>query len=172
MKENPWEQWLRNWLNRHPLREPPEELQKDYVRQVMEKVRPDFAPAREPAWRLWVQPPRLAFAGALAAAALVVAVHRGPVQIVPLERDAQVLLETGELVPLNGNHLEEALQEQDRIVLAEAVEKEKWWSDFVKDSELLEELDETNSHEQGKVANDEDLLQEIRASDEQEMAVS
>ena len=173
MTENSWDQWLRNWLNRNPLREPPEELQRDYIRQVMEKIRPDPAPVREPAWRLWMQPPRLALAGALAAAAVVVAVHRGPVQIAgALERDAQILLEAGELAPLNGNHLEEALEEQDRIVLAEAVEQEKWWSDFVQDSELLEELDETASHEQGKVANDEDLLQEIRAADELEIAVS
>ena len=172
MTESPWVQWLRNWLGRHPLKNPPEELQRDYVRQVMEKIQPEPAPAREPVWRLWT-PPRLAFAGALAAAALVVAVHRAPVRSAdPIEREAQVLMDAGELASLIDNHLEEALEEQDRIVLAEAVEQEKWWSDFVKDSQLLEELDETSSQEQGKVANDSDLLKEIQASDEQEMAVS
>lgn len=164
MTENPWDQWLRNWLNRNPLREPPEELRRDYVRQVMEKIRPDPAPVREPAWRLWLQPPRLAFAGALAAAALMVVVYRGPIPAADrVEQDGQVLLETGELALLIETSLEEAVLEQDRIVLAEAVDREKWWSDFVQDSELLEDL--------GEVADDQ-LLQEIRASDEQEMAVS
>ena len=162
MTENPWDQWLRNWLNRNPLREPPEELRRDYVRQVMEKIRPDPAPVREPAWRRWMQP-RLALAGALAAAAVAVAVYRGPGIADPLERNAQILFEAGELALLNGTHLEEALEEQDRIVLAEAVEQEKWWSDFVQDSELLEDLEEVA---------DEELLEEIRAADEQEMALS
>lgn len=127
MTENPWDQWLRNWLNRNPLREPPEELQRDYVRQVMERIRPDPAPAREPMWRLWMQP-RLALAGALAAAAVAVAVYRGPGIADTLERDSQILLEAGELALLNGTPLEEVA--------------------------------------------DEELLQEIRAADEQEMALS
>ena len=176
MTENPWDPWLRNWLSQHPLREPPEELQKDYVRQVMEKIQPEPALVREPAWRLWLQPPRLAFAGALAAAALVIIVHRGPVPVVqivePIEQEAQILLEAGELGLVNGARLEEALEEQDRIVLAEAVEQEKWWSGFVQDSELLEELEEAPSISQGKVADDEHLLQEIRVADEQELALS
>lgn len=177
MTENPWDQWLRNWLNRNPLREPPEELQRDYVRQVMERIRPDPAPAREPMWRRWMQPrlapldnPRLrptglALAGALAAAAVAVAVYRGPGIADPLERDSQILLEAGELALLNGDGtaLEEALEEQDRIVLAEAVEQEKWGPDFVQDSELPEDLEEVA---------DEELLQEIRTADEREMSLS
>lgn len=170
MNDPQWQQWLRSWLGRHPLPDPPAEAGNDYVRQVMERIRP--APAAEPLWRRWALPrPAFALAGTFAAALIVLAVYRNPVLTQSrLERESQLLLEAGELPPINGAPLEQTLREQDRIQLAEAVEEQKWWSDFVQDSELLEQLEETTTDD-SKVT-DEELLKEIRISDEQEVAVS
>ena len=172
MNENEWRQWLENWLDRHPLPKPPEWSGNDYVRQVMERIRP--APAPEPLWQRWLQPrPAFALAGTFAAALIMLAVYRNPAWTqTRLEQESQLLLDAGELPPLNGAALEQNLREQDRIQLAEAVEEQKWWSDFVQDSELLEELQETGTEESKHRVTDEELLKEIRLSDEREVAVS
>ena len=63
--------WLRNWLLRHPLKEPTDAERSDYTADVMAKVRAlDLQPVRAPvlvparSWGWW---PRLAMAMATAA---------------------------------------------------------------------------------------------------------
>ncbi len=116
MKTTSWDEWLRGWLRRHPAGEPPQELQREYRRQVMDRIRAENAP-RTVLPPIWVLRPRpaFAFAGALAAALTVLLVIRTPARVAhQVEQESQVLFEAGE------GDLEQELQDQDRIVLAEA----------------------------------------------------
>ena len=113
MKPDLWERWLLGWLERHPLKDPPLELRREYIRQVMERV-------RTPAPILVFRPrPAFALAGALATALAVVLAVRAPGQAARrIEQEAQVLFEAGGVSFLSDADLEQELQ--DLIPLAEA----------------------------------------------------
>ena len=76
-----WQQWLREWLTRHPMKEPPATVQQRYTEDVMRRIRALEEPA--PVFR-WVPRPRLIFALATAtvcALALLVVVPRHPTEV-------------------------------------------------------------------------------------------
>ena len=76
MERARWDEWLRGWLKRHPLPEPPEELRRDYTRQVMERLRPQPVP-------VFFRPrPVFGLAGALAAALAIAVIIRAPARTV------------------------------------------------------------------------------------------
>ncbi len=99
MNPQEWDNWLRSFLKRHPLKDPPAELQRGYHRQVMDRI---LAPP------IWVFRPRPVFgwAGALAAVAAVLVLMPTPARVArQINRDSQVLLETGELALLDSAEL-------------------------------------------------------------------
>ncbi len=161
-----WNIWLLHWLKAHPLKEPPIELQQQYRQEVMARIQEESAPSRVLAWILR---PRFTFAfgGALAAAlAVLMLVSHSPVrQTGQIEQEAQVLFETTGIASLNDADLEEEVQAQDRIVLAEAVEDEtlKLWDE-------LEEFGAGPS--EGEPNSDEELIKELQHLDDEEMALS
>lgn len=76
MNAQDWQQWLREWLARHPVKEPPSTVQQRYTEDVMRRIRALEEPA--PVFR-WVPRPRLTFAlatAAVCALALLVVVPR------------------------------------------------------------------------------------------------
>lgn len=79
-----WQDWLNGWLRRHPLKEPPAELRRGYVQEVMARIRAGENPSPVFVWRPRLKPAwRLAFGGALATALAVAVVttrspHRDP----------------------------------------------------------------------------------------------
>lgn len=79
-----WQDWLNEWLRRHPLKEPPAELRRGYVQEVMARIRAQENPSPVFVWRPRLAPAwRFAFGGALAAALAVAVVttrspHRDP----------------------------------------------------------------------------------------------
>ena len=154
MKTNSWDEWLRGWVRRHPVGEPPQELQREYSRQVMARIRAENAPKTvlQPIWVLRPRPV-FVFAGALAAALAVLLVIRAPARVD--HQEAALLNYDGDL--------EQELQEQDRIVLAEAVEPSKTTS---AEQETLELWEETEN------SSDDDLVNDLRQADESELAFS
>lgn len=164
MNPQEWDHWLRSFLKRHPLKDPPAELQGDYHRQVMDRIL--AAP-------VWVFRPRPVFrwASALAAVAAVMVLMPTPARVArQIDRDSQVLLETGELALLDSAELEQDLREYDRIVLAEAVPQEPEGEEALEiweDLESVEEIpisDETDSGEE--------LEKELQQLDESELAIT
>ena len=161
MNPQEWDNWLRSFLKRHPLKDPPAELQRGYHRQVMDRI---LAPP------IWVFRPRPVFgwAGALAAVAAVLVLMPTPARVArQINRDSQVLLETGEPALLDSVELEQDLQEHDRIVLAEAVPQEPEGEETLKIWEDLESLEEIPAVDSG-----EDLEKELRQLDESELAIT
>lgn len=144
MTSGQWLPWLRNWLSRHPVHTPPEEMARGYAEQVMRRVRhPAPAPSWAP-WR-WLAIPRVAMVlGSVAVGVLVVAVaevhqplreahHGSPAQSpIRLVEDAAVD--------------DEAWIEDTMDALDEAGDDENqpWWFDdeYVTDEELIEELEQ------------------------------
>lgn len=166
MNPKEWDNWLRSFLKKHPLKDPPQELQRAYHRQVMDQI---LAPP------VWVVRPILkpwtvfGWAGALAAVAAVLVLMPTPARVArQIDRDSQVFLETEELALLDSADLEQDLQEHDRIVLAEAVpgndeEALEIWDD-------LESLGEIPAGDEP--AAEEDLEKELRHLDELELAIT
>lgn len=137
MNPQEWDWWLRRFLKRHPLKDPPGDLEGNYHRQVMDRI---LAPP------VWVFSPKPVFgwAGALAAVTAALVLIPTPARIArQIDRDSGVLLEVGELALLDSADLEQDLREHDRIVLAKAAPEEpteeealEIWSDL----EALEEI--------------------------------
>lgn len=69
-----WPTWFQAWLARHPLRQPPEFLGRDYTEQVLIRIK-ETRPSPLPAFRWWLPRPRFSFAlGTAVACALGVLV--------------------------------------------------------------------------------------------------
>lgn len=161
MNPQEWDNWLRNFLKRHPLKDPPQKLQRDYHRQVMDRIL--AAP-------VWVFRPRPVFgwAGALAAVTAVLVLMPTPARVArQIDQDSQVFLETEELALLDSAELEQDLKEYDRIVLAEAVPQEVKREEALEIWEELESLEEIPALDSG-----EDLEKELRQLDESELAIA
>lgn len=162
MNPQEWDNWLRNFLKRHPLKDPPQDLQRAYHRQVMDRI---LAPP------VWVFKPRPVFgwAGALAAVTAVLVLMPTPARVArQVDRESQTLMEAGEMAFLDNPDLEQDLREHDRIVLAEAVtgngeEALEIWDDL----ESLEEIPAGAEPD-----SEEDLEKELRQLDELELAIT
>jgi hypothetical protein len=164
MNPQEWDNWLRNFLKRHPLKDPPQEMQRDYHRQVMDRI---LAPP------VWVFKPRPVFgwSGALAAVTAVLVLMPTPARVArQIDRDSRVLLETEELALLDSAELEQDLQEHDRIVLAEAVPEEPDTEEALEIWDDLESLEEIHSGDEPDA--EEDLEKELRQMDESELAIT
>ncbi|MDO8729792.1 MAG: hypothetical protein Q7J69_01195 [Candidatus Omnitrophota bacterium] len=166
MNPQEWDHWLRSFLKRHPLKDPPAKLQRDYHRQVMDRI---LAP---PVWvvRPIFKKPWTVFgwAGALAAVTAVLVLMPTPARVArQIDRDSQLFLETGELALLDSAELEQDLKEYDRIVLAEAVPQEPAREEALEIWEELESLEEIPAVDSG-----EDLEKELRQLDESELAIT
>ena len=163
-----WNDWLREWLQRHPIQDPPAHLQHNYVQEVLAKIQASENPSRAVAWRPRLQLGwRFALGGTLAAAlAVTIALVRPPrYPAQQIEQDAQILLEVGGVTFYNDADLEEEAQVQDRIVLAEAEEEETL--------RLREELEEAGANPaEGEASSDEEWLRELQSLDEEEIALS
>ena len=175
MNGGEWQDWLQGWLKRHPVQAPPQEFERRFRDDVMARIRAEQAPV----WRLrWSLEPRwaLAMGGALAAVLAVAVIGRAPSLPVPqIEQEAVVLFEAGEVGQLAELDLEGELQDEDRLVLAEAVTaapSSSSLADFENDLELLQSLEEepVAGAEKTYRVTDEQLLEELRRVDEAEMA--
>ena len=116
MNTEQWTKWLRGWLERHPLKEPPRSLQTHFVEEVMTRIRSAQTPA--PVFR-WVPQPRFGLAlGTAAVCGVLMAVLVGrssDTVIRQVTHDAQTLLESGEFAMLNGSDFEEEVKENDQL---------------------------------------------------------
>ena len=119
MDPKSWEMWLAAFLKRHPLKEPPQELRRDYKRQVMDRILPP-AP-------VWVFRPRPAFgwigalAGALAVLVIVQAPNRAARQALQIwneMEEVEVVPADPEPAPDSDKDLERDLQQMDEMDLA------------------------------------------------------
>ncbi len=172
MKPADWDSWLRGWLSRHPLKNPPAHLLERFSEEVLARIRPREAPA--PLFRpRWTLQPRwgLAWSGALAAALLLVVAGLRPTGIPPgiVGPESEILMEVSLLEELGERSLEEELEESDRIVLAEAIGPQEE-AEILKLWEELEQTDEAPSPEE--LGSEEEILEELRWWDEEELAVS
>ena len=82
MTPSRWAEWLKTWLEQHPLKEPPESFQQGYAQDVMRRIRLTQPPTTV---SRWVARPRAALAlGVAAAFALLLAIQvgRAPRQLV------------------------------------------------------------------------------------------
>lgn len=123
MNAGEWNAWLQSWLKRHPLRRPPEGLEREFPQAVMARVR-----AEQAAWTLrWTLDPRWSFAlgGALAAVLALVVVQRPPAPSVQeVESDVELLdlleeeAQPGEAPPVSDEELLEELQRMDEAEMA------------------------------------------------------
>ncbi len=162
MNPQEWDEWLWSFLKRHPLKDPPAQLQRDYHRQVMDRI---LAP---PIW-VFKPAPVFGWAGALAAVTAVLLLVPTPARVARMaDRDSEILIEAGELASLDSPDLEQDLQEHDRIVLAKAVPEEpdaevalELWND-------LESLEEAPAD--SEPGSEEELEKELRQLDESELA--
>ena len=166
MKAWNWDSWMQEWLKAHPVKEPPPELLRTYQQEVMARIRVERNPAGIYVWRpplRWTLGLGGALATALAVAALMV---RSPTHLSrQIEQETLVLFEAEGVASLNDADLEEEVQAQDRIVLAEAVENETL--------ELWEEIEEVGANPaEGEVGSNEEWLRELQNLDEEEMALS
>ena len=163
-----WMSWLQEWLSRHPLKEPPAELQRRYLQEVMAKIHAAETPARAVDWQprrvpVW----RLALGGTMATAlALSIVMALYPRYLThQIEQEAQVLFEAVGVAALNDADLEQEVETQDRIVLAEAVEDETL--------RLWEELEDAGAGPADEESgSDEELIKELQHLDEEELALS
>ena len=173
MKPNDWDAWLRTWLKKHPLKMPISSPEGRFTQEVLARIRAEQTPA--PVILRWIPKPRLTFAlgGALAAVLVLALWIQRPARplLRQIERDSQLLLESGELWTWAEAGLEEEWQEYDRFVLAQATEKATVSEDqeILQPWEELEALDEPPSVEEPESV--EDLSNELRWIDEMELTV-
>lgn len=162
-----WERWLRSFLKKHPLKDPPEEMRRDYHRQVMDRILAPPVWVVKPTFKPWTV---FRWAGVLAAVTAALALMPTPGRVArQIDRDSQILLETGELALLDGPDLEQDLQEHDRIVLAEAVPPQEA-EEALEIWDTLEALEEVPPDPEP--ASESDLEQELRQLDESELAIT
>jgi hypothetical protein len=142
--------WFRHWLQRHPLRTPPEREPAEFTARVMSQIRPAPAEARRPAahWKLW---PGLALTCASAAAGLALAVWiSGPSTRPMLAR-----------APSPAGPL---------TVVAEAPPDGEEW--IAQTLELLQQLDEELPEDPAEAPSDQDWIKELQMLDDEELASS
>ena len=114
MNPKRWESWLRGWLQRHSVQEPPEELWWNYTRQVMNRIEPQ---------PVWVFRPQHAFrlAGVLVAAlAMIVMVRSSNRAVQQADQEAKILSDAGleQQDPVSDQDLEKELRLIDESELA------------------------------------------------------
>ena len=111
-----WSSRLKQWLGRHPLKEPPPESRDLYVKEVMARI-------QAPAARNPLSPPGLLLlAGAAACLLLLVfaGTLRKPTQ--PPEQETQLLAVMEESRDLSGVDLEAAALLHDRLMLLDTLQ--------------------------------------------------
>ncbi len=161
--------WLRDWLSRHPLQEPPDADRRRYTGEVMARVKAlqgaTEPPAVQPVSR-WLRWPRVTLALATGAAGIVVAV--GVLRFTP---------PPGHPAPashpvVRGLSPPRAADEpaQQDTQLAESSPGEDYWLE--RTWQLLEELDERFPNEDTAESSDEQWLEELQWIDESEMTAS
>lgn len=182
-----FEAWLRSWLSRHPLKEPPAAQSKAYTAAVMSRVKSELAqeePQKTAGLSLWVWP-RIPLALAAACAGIVVAV--GVSQYRSTQLAKSLLRESQQLAELAGPETEiieaddvktmasewEAI---DRLRLAEdnvsnkGADDAKWIDDL---SKVLNQLDEDVSSDNSSSDKDTDQwLDELEMLDKTQDSAS
>lgn len=171
--------WLRRWLLRHPLKEPPAAPRATYTAEVMRQVSALHVPSLTPAPR-WLAWPRLALVPLAAGAVVLILVGRshlpGGSPAGQITADAEVLTALGQpLLPEPGSAggLEELAQElelADALVLAEAPPTDEEW--VAETLHLLEELDEEPAAGPSDTAVPDEWLEELELLDEGELGAS
>ncbi len=170
-----FEHWLRSWLLRHPMKQPPAQS-KAYTAEVMSRVKSEAAPATHKAGRYlplfaW---PRLGLALAAACAGIVIAVGFSGYRS---NRLASLLIgESRQLAELSGpgadilepddvKTVASELEEIDRMMLAENdsntsnTDDAKWIDDL---SRVLNELNEdVSDDDSSSEKDDEQWLDEL-----------
>ena len=138
MSGRSFDAWLKDWLARHPLRQPPASLERGYATEGMRRVR--AAPEPAFAWR-W---PRLAAACAAVAvlAAVVILRPSGQRLAEQVERDAAVLASVAPAADPSSDSLEDEIETVDHLTLAGAdlADEDAAWIDETQ--QLLQELDD------------------------------
>ncbi len=157
--------WLKDWLIRHPLRQPDGGQRETYIKEVMARIRASESPAPGVVRWLAFPRPRVVFAlgtAAVCGVALVVLLHRAPAQIARGIEPRQPAVATS----AHGRHTR-----SDLWMVAESnphADEDAWISQTLK---LLDELDE-----EPQVSSDdkniEDWLKELKALDDAEIASS
>ena len=165
MNPQEWDRWLRSFLKRHSLQDPPPELQRDYHRQVMDRI---LTPPP-----VWIFKPRPVFgwAGALAAVTAVLLLMPTPARVArQVNQESHLLLATDDLASLDSADLEQDLLEHDRIVLAKAVPERTNGEEALEIWTDLESLDEIPAGDEA--GTEEDLEKDLRQLDESELAIT
>ncbi len=117
-----WTVWFKSWLARHPLKEPPQFLGRDYTREVLYRIKGTRVPSH--AFR-WFAFPRFSFTlGTVAACTLLV--------MVALNSSHRVETDVDETIAL--------LEQVDPNGLSSAEENSLSDEDLLKE---LEQMDET-----------------------------
>lgn len=176
--------WFRNWLARHPLKEPAGSDRVHYTAEVMAKVRalhPVPVPSRERRWTPQVVFgwPRLALVGMSLAAVMLVVVTRAqrvPQLATQIDRDVQLLAVFDEPVLLSaerGEDLEALAQDledtDDLIVLAESTPSDEQWLEET--LQVLDQFEEDLPSEATDETSD-DMLNELEQLDDTEFSAS
>lgn len=171
--------WLRRWLSRHPLKEPPAASRAGYTAEVMRRVSALDATSPMPA-RRWLAWPRLALVPLAAAAVTLLVVGRvhqpGGSLAGQITEDVELLTALGQpLLPEPGSAggLEELAQElelADALVLAEAPPSDE--EQLEQMLQLLEELDEEPSAGPSDTSVPDEWLDELQLLDENEPGAS
>lgn len=172
MKTSQWHGWITDWLKRHPVKGPPAELQRELTQGVMAKIRAQSAPA--PAT---ISRPAFALAG-IAVALLLTAIWFGrPVRpssqqlAQEAQQDWQILFVLGEMALLDSDEeIQEALQAEDEILLAEAVRSSGPAAQADEVLRLIEELEALEAVTSDEMpGSEEEWLEELKRLDEEEL---
>ena len=142
-----WDPWLRDWLTRHPVKEPPAHRRQDYTEEVMASVRAEqtLAPARR-----WVSFPRLALGSAAAAAGLAavlfLSLWKNPSERMALTaaREEHLLVAVGEEPTLPGVDLQEGLRLVDEWTVEDTLQLETKIASLVDSADFLEQMEPGN----------------------------
>ncbi len=173
MKTSDWYGWFQGWLKRHPVAPMPPQIERSYRQEVMDKVRALGSP--RPALQ-WLPKPRLSLAWGAAVAAvlmLIVLTPQGADRLVDqVEEEWQILLEVGEMAQLEPETLEDALQAEDRMMLAEAISQGPDADQIEATLDLIEALEELGEFSPEETLTDEEWLELLGELDEEDLALS
>ncbi len=172
--------WLREWLVRHPLKEPRDLDRSRYTAEVMAKVKalgeplPSSAPRYR--WLTWPQLGWMATAAAFGVVVMVGTIERSHVRLAgQISRDVQVLSSVDDaaidaLVESDPEILADDLETIDALVLAEAAPSDDQW--IAQTLELLEQVGSDDATEPSGDSDDEEWLDELQTLDEIELIAS
>ena len=175
--------WFKEWLARHPLREPVYFDQARYTAEVMARVNDQIrSPAQQARRSVWlcVSWPRMALGGLSFALVSIIVLLAGVSYsrlrlAKEVTRGIQVLAEVGEsATPVESETDEVAveLQAEDTLVLAEATKTDDQWLEQT--VQILEQLDEDPKagNANGSSEPDEDWLDDLQMLDNSELSSS